>query len=89
MAYRGERAKAEAVRLAATLRSASDAAVVVAPPRSLKAQLRYASALGARGVFILGDAELENGTVTYRDMATSEQREVAMAQAADAPALSC
>ena len=49
MAYRGERAKAEAVRLAAMLRSASDAAVVVAPPRSLKAQLRYASALGARG----------------------------------------
>ena len=86
MAYRGERAKAEAVRLAAKLRAASETAVVVAPPRSLKAQLRYASAIGARGVFILGDAELENGTVTYRDMATSEQREVPMSRAADTAA---
>ena len=80
-AYRGAKAKAEAARLAARVRAAIGAPVVVAPERSLKGQLRYASAIGARGVFILGDAELERGAVAYRDMATGEQREIPIAQA--------
>ncbi len=83
-AYRGARAKTEAARLAARVRSATGAPVVVAPERSLKGQLRYASAVGARGVFILGDAELERGAVAYRDMATGEQQEVPVEQAEDA-----
>ena len=83
-AYRGAEAKIEAARLAARLRAAGCAPVIVAPERSLKGQLRYASAVGARGVFILGAAELERGVVAYRDMAAGEQREVPLAQAADA-----
>ena len=82
VAYRGARAKASAIELASALRGKGRRAVV-APERSLKGQLRYSSAIGAPGVFILGDAEIERGTVTYRDMATSEQREVARADAPD------
>ena len=82
VAYRGARAKASAIELASALRGKGGRAVV-APERSLKGQLRYSSAIGAPGVFILGDAEIERGTVTYRDMATSEQREVARADAPD------
>lgn len=87
-AYRGAKAKIEAARLAARLRAAGGAPVIVAPERSLKGQLRYASAVGARGVFILGGAELERGVVAYRDMAAGEQREIPLAQAEAAARLS-
>lgn len=75
IAYRGAAAKAAAVALATELRAEGHAAVV-APDRSLKAQMRYASSIGAPTVLILGEAELAKGVVTVRDMATAEQREV-------------
>ena len=80
VAYRGEQAKTAAIRLALALRAEGGQAVL-APDRSLKAQLRYASAIEAPGVLILGDAELAKGTVTYRDMAAGEQREILLADA--------
>ncbi len=79
-AYRGEAAKAAALRLAAALRAEGGSATL-APDRSLKAQLRYASAIEAPGVLILGDAELAKGVVTYRDMATGGQCELPLAEA--------
>ena len=75
IAYTGAAAKVAAVRLATELRDGGKAAVV-APERSLKAQMRYASSVGALTVLILGEAELAKGVVTVRDMATAEQREV-------------
>lgn len=41
--------------------------------RGLKSQMKQADRLGAGCVLIAGDAELENGTVLLRDMATKEQ----------------
>jgi histidyl-tRNA synthetase len=41
----------------------------------MKAQMRYASSVGAKTVVIVGPKELENGVVTVRDMATAEQKE--------------
>ena len=76
VAYRGAAAKAAAARVAGNVRDLG-ASAVLAPDRSLKAQLRYASAIGARRVLIIGDAELAKGTVTHRDMASGEQREAA------------
>ena len=75
IAYKGDAAKAAAVRLASELRAA-DKPAFVAPERSLKAQMRYASSVGAPTVLILGDAELAKGVVTVRDMGTAEQHEV-------------
>ena len=51
--------------------------------RSLKAQMKYADKLGARYVLMLGDSELESGTANLRNMETSEQRPIALAELAD------
>jgi histidyl-tRNA synthetase len=76
IAYAGAEAKRKAVAIAARLRAESIAAIV-APDRSLKAQMRYASAIGSPSVVILGAREIERGVVTIRNMATAVQREVA------------
>ena len=46
--------------------------------RSLKAQLRFADAEGYATAIILGEDELARGVGVVRDMASSEQREVAL-----------
>ncbi|MEX2431304.1 MAG: histidine--tRNA ligase [Dehalococcoidia bacterium] len=82
IAYRGTAAKAKAVALATGLRR-SGVSAVAAPDRSLKAQMRYASAIESNTVLILGDQEIANGVVTLRDMATAQQEEVAEAELAE------
>jgi histidyl-tRNA synthetase len=74
IAYSGAEAKAKAVGIATELRAA-DVTAILAPERSMKAQMRYASSVGAKTVVIVGPKELENGVVTVRDMATAEQKE--------------
>jgi histidyl-tRNA synthetase len=74
IAYNGAEAKAKAVSIATALRN-NDVAAVLAPDRSLKAQMRYASSIGARTTVILGPKELERGVVTLRDMESGQQRE--------------
>jgi histidyl-tRNA synthetase len=75
VAYRGDSAKSRGLQLTTKLRS-EGIVVILAPERSLKAQMRYASSVGASRVLILGDAELAKNVVTLRDMAAGEQREV-------------
>ena len=74
IAYSGAEAKAKAVAIATELRTA-DVAAILAPERSMKAQMRYASSVGAKTVVILGPKEVENGLVTVRNMETAEQKE--------------
>jgi len=76
VAYLGERAKAEAVKLTAELRRAGIAAISSFGDRSLKAQLRQANTLGSAYALILGEEEVKSGTVVLRDMAKGEQRTV-------------
>jgi histidyl-tRNA synthetase len=80
----GAPAQEEALRLASRLRSEGLRAVLAPPERSLRGQMRHASALGARYVLILGDAELARGTVQVKEMASGIQREVALGEAAGA-----
>ena len=75
VAYRGSQAKLRSVRLASELRE-QGIATVLAPDKSLRGQLRYASNMAAPHVLILGDAELAKNTVTLRDMVSGEQEEV-------------
>ena len=75
VAHLGNSPKAAAMKISSELRS-SGLAAVVAPSRSLKGQLRYASAIDATHAAIIGDQELSTGTVTLRDLAKSQQREV-------------
>jgi histidyl-tRNA synthetase len=50
--------------------------------RSLKAQMKEASRLGARYAALLGEDELSSGQVTTRDMNTGEQQRAARAEVA-------
>ena len=83
VAYVGEPAKEAAVTLASKLRAAGVQAVLAPAGRSLKAQMRYAGSLAAAHVLVLGEDELAQGTVTVRDMAGGEQRQIPLD---DAPA---
>lgn len=74
--HMGKNAKNEGVRLTANLRRKGVVAVLAPTGRSLRSQLRFASAVGATHAAILGDDELSRGTVTLRDMDNSDQREV-------------
>jgi histidyl-tRNA synthetase len=49
--------------------------------RSMKSQMRRADKLKARGVLIVGDHELEKGSVILRDMASKQQEEISLANA--------
>ena len=77
----GESAREEALRLAGRLRGEGLNAVL-APNRSLRGQMRQATALAARYALILGDDELAKGTVQVKNMATGEQREAPLAEVA-------
>ncbi|MDE2765395.1 MAG: histidine--tRNA ligase, partial [Chloroflexota bacterium] len=81
----GAAARASVLEAAAALRRDGIAAVV-APDRSMRAQLRYASALGASFAAIMGAQEMEAGTVTLRAMTEGTQREVARSELAAAVA---
>jgi histidyl-tRNA synthetase len=47
---------------------------------SVKSQMKRAHRLGSGLVLLLGEAEQERGVVALRDMATSEQEEVPLAE---------
>jgi histidyl-tRNA synthetase len=76
LAYLGEEAKKETIRLAALLRQAGLSATLAIGDKSLKAQLKQANVLGANWVIIVGEEEIKKGSVVLRDMAKGGQREI-------------
>lgn len=81
----GEVGPVAAARLARLLRAAGLTVRAGQPGRSVKAQLRSASVVGARYAAILGDDEATRGVVQLKPLAGSgEQREVALDGAAAA-----
>ena len=81
VAYFGEEAKNEAVKLVATLRRSGIPTLSGLGDRSLRAQLRQANALGAVYALIIGGDEVKSGAVVLRDMAKGEQRRVPVDEA--------
>jgi histidyl-tRNA synthetase len=79
IAYLGNEAKLEAVKLASALRKDGLAAIMATGDRSLKGQLRQANSLGSNYVTIFGEDEVKSGTVTLRNMMTGEQKTVSPA----------
>jgi histidyl-tRNA synthetase len=69
----GERAALEAIKLARTLWDAGIALQLETRGGALKKAMASANRLGLQTVLILGDGELETGTVTVKHMATGEQ----------------
>jgi histidyl-tRNA synthetase len=80
----GAAATVEALRLASALRAEGLRAVVAPAGRSMRGQMRHATAMEARYALIIGDSELASGTVQVKHMGSGEQREVAVADAAAA-----
>ena len=76
LAYIGDEARDEAIKLAATLRKNSIGVIEALGDKSLKAQLRQANNLGAHYTIIIGEQEVKTGTVILRDMSTSEQKTI-------------
>jgi len=76
IAYLGEAAKTEAVKLAANLRRGDIGVIKALGDKSLKAQLRQANNLGVSYAVIIGEEELKAGTVILRDMTSAEQKSV-------------
>ncbi|MBP5209546.1 MAG: histidine--tRNA ligase [Clostridia bacterium] len=79
----GEAARGRGSVLVEGLRRAGVYAESDVVGRSLKAQMKYADKIGARYTLLLGDAELESGRATLRDMEKSEQREIDLNRLAD------
>lgn len=80
VAYLGDEAKLEAVKLTAVLRNDGVPVIMATGDRSLKAQLRQANSLNADYAAIIGEEEVKSQTVTLRNMITGEQQPVPLTQ---------
>jgi len=80
IAYVGDEAKDEAVKLAAALRKRGIGVIEAFGGKSLRAQLRQANNLDARYTVIIGEQEVKTGTVILRDMTTSQQKTIPLDQ---------
>ncbi|HEX5939526.1 MAG TPA: histidine--tRNA ligase [Dehalococcoidia bacterium] len=76
VAHLGDGAIATALSLARAARNAGISAVIATGDRSLKAQMRHANTSGARYVAIVGERELNEGTVNLRDLSNGSQEAV-------------
>ncbi len=83
IAYIGDEARDEAARLAAGLRQDGIGVIQAVGSKSLKAQLRQANSLKSRYAVIIGEQEVNTGTVVLRDMASSEQKILAVKSLAE------
>jgi histidyl-tRNA synthetase len=79
LAYLGERAKREAIRLTDALRHAGVGTwLALGEDRGLRSQLREADKREVRYTVILGEQELESGQAAVRDMRAGDQTDVAL-----------
>jgi histidyl-tRNA synthetase len=82
IAYLGEQAKVEAMKIALALRKAGIAIITATGDKSLKGQMRQANSLGAAYALILGEQEIRNQNVILRDMKSGEQKTIPVAEIA-------
>lgn len=68
-----------ALELATALRETGIATEVYLEPHKVGKQFKYAGRLGIPLVVVIGQKEIDAGTVTLRDLATSQQRDVPVA----------
>lgn len=83
----GEEAKKEGQKILARLRRSNIAGDTDYTGKSLKGAMRLANDLGCRYVLILGDNEMKNNVITFKDMASGQQKEIKESDLI--PALKC
>jgi len=84
IAYLGKEAQDEAMKLTSRLRKSGISVIGTFSERKLKAQLKQASASGARYAVIIGEDEVKSKTVVLRDMAKGEQVTIPLDQVFEA-----
>jgi histidyl-tRNA synthetase len=84
VAYLGQDAKDEAIKLTAHLRKSGISALASLNERSLKAQLKQANVSGVRYTVIIGDDEVKSKSVVLRNMAKGEQQAIPIDKLAEA-----
>jgi histidyl-tRNA synthetase len=72
----GEGPRSDVFALAHELRNKGVAVELDYMGRSAKGQMKQAGRTGAKYAFIVGDSELSSGTLTVRDLASSEESQV-------------
>jgi histidyl-tRNA synthetase len=80
IAYLGEEAKIEALKIASELRKAGIAIIMATGDKSLRGQMRQANSLGIAYVLILGEQEVSKRNVLLRDMRNGEQKTIPLAE---------
>ena len=83
VAYAGKEYQRAAWQLLYELRRGGVPALGASAPKSLRAQLRQADALGLPWALILGEEEVRQGVVLLRDMASGKQQSVPRSQIVD------
>ena len=84
IAYLGQEAKDEALKLASLLRKSGRGVTLTFGDRSLKAQLKQANSTGTRYAVIIGEDEVRGGTVLLRDMGKGKQETIPLDKVAEA-----
>ena len=83
LAYIGNNAGEAAIKLASDLREVGIGVIKAGSNKSLKAQLRQANTIGVHHSLIIGDEEVDKGTVILRDMINATQQSVTVDQLKD------
>lgn len=73
VAHRGPEAAIHATRLSTTLRGRGIAVIMSFGNRALKAQMKSANASGAVYAIVIGEDEVQAGSITLRDLETGQQ----------------
>jgi len=81
VAFLGQEAKDKAMDYVAQMRREGIGAILASGNRSLKAQLRHANALGATSAIIIGEDELRDGMIVWRDMTRGDQQRLSFEDA--------
>ena len=76
IAVMGDDAKKFGLKLLRDLRTKGVKAEMDTLSRNIKGQFKYADRLGAKYTVVIGDNELAEGSVSVKEMATSQQRQV-------------
>jgi histidyl-tRNA synthetase len=79
IAYLGEEAKIEAMKIASELRKAGIAIIMATGDKSLRGQMRQANSLGSTYALILGEQEISDRNIILRDMKSGEQKTIPLA----------
>jgi len=78
IASMGEKSEIEATKLCSLLRAEGFCAVTDITGKGLKAQMKYANKIGATFAAVIGDNELMHGSCNIKNMATGEEKQVAL-----------